>query len=80
MTDLPPATEAVRHELFRMADTLNQRLLNRLADVAGQLSRRERRGVVGALDGIEAEIQELHLLMRLLDDSFNSQAQKGDMS
>jgi hypothetical protein len=55
-------------------------LLNRLADVAGQLSRRERRGVVGALDGIEAEIQELHLLMRLLDDSFNSQAQKGDMS
>jgi hypothetical protein len=63
-----------------MADTLNQRLLNRLADVAGHLSRRERRGVLGALDGIETEIQEMRTLMRILPDGFNSQVPKGELS
>lgn len=63
-------TEAIREELFRKAETINQQLLTRFADVADHMSREEDRAVIGVLEGTEADIARMRSLMILLRDCF----------
>ncbi len=72
MSDLPAPTDAIRTLLFRKAETLNQRLLSRLADVADHLSKREHRAAIGALAGLEADIATIQTYMLLVRDHFES--------
>ena len=65
MSELPTTTQAIRAELFRKAETINKRLLARFADVAGHVSRREERAVIGTLEGTEVEILRMRSLMLL---------------
>jgi hypothetical protein len=57
MDDPQSPTEAIRSLLFRKARTINERLLMRLQDAAGHLSRNENCAVIGALAGMEADIK-----------------------
>jgi hypothetical protein len=72
MSDLPTPTDAIRTLLFRKAETLNQRLLERLADVANHISSHEHRAAIGALAGLEADIATVRTLMMLMRDYFES--------
>jgi hypothetical protein len=72
MSDLPTPTDAIRTLLFRKAESLNQRLLERLADVANHISSREHRAAIGGLAGLEADIATIRTLMMLMRDCFES--------
>ena len=70
MNDLPTNTEAIRSVLFRKAETLNQRLLERSTQIADHLGNRDDRAVLGALDGMEATVASIRTLMSLARDCF----------
>ena len=62
--------------MFRKAETLNERLLTRLRDAASHLSRNEDRAVIGALAGMEADIESMRTLMVLVRDHFQTENSK----
>ena len=70
MDDLRTTTDAIRRLLFRRADLLTQHLLKRMADVASHIRSDDYRAVIGALDGLESDIQTIRTLMALMDDCF----------
>jgi len=72
MSDLPTPTDAIRTTLFRKAETLNQRLLSRLADVANHLNKRDHRAVIGALAGLEDDITNIRTYMKLVAFEFDA--------
>jgi hypothetical protein len=61
-------TEAIRALLFQRAQILTDHLLRRLADVASHVNSKNHRAVIGALDGLEAEVQTIRTLMVLMDE------------
>jgi len=69
--------EAIREVLFRDVETINQRLMKKLADVADHVSRREDRAVIGALEGAEADIEMMQGMMLLARDCFAIPDEKG---
>ena len=69
-------TRAIRSLLFRKAETINERLLTRLRDAAGHLSRNEDRAVIGALAGMEADVERMRTLMVLIRDHFQTENSK----
>jgi len=77
MSDLPTPTDAIRTLLFRKAETLNQRLLERLANVRDHLSKRNHRAVIGALAGLEADLANVRAFMTLIRDYFESDDSQG---
>jgi hypothetical protein len=77
MSDIPTPTDAIRTLLFRKAETLNQRLLERLADVADHLSKRKHRAAIGALAGLEADIATICSFMVLVQDTFEPDFSEG---
>ena len=70
-------TEAIRTLLFRKADTVNKELHKRLWDTARHLSNNNELAVLGALAGMEAEVEALRTLMVLARDHFKSQERQG---
>jgi hypothetical protein len=68
--------KAIRDLLFREANTINERLLRRLQDAAGHLSRNENRVVIGALAGMEAEVERMRTFMVLIRDHFQTENSK----
>jgi hypothetical protein len=79
MHEPPTTTEAIRKELFRKAEAINQQLFKRFADTADHLSRHEERAVIGALEGAEADIARMRSLMLLLRDCFAFPAHEGGL-
>ncbi len=77
MSDLPAPTDAIRTLLFRKAETLNQRLLERLADVRDHLSKHNHRAAIGALAGLETDIATICTLLLLIRDHLESDASQG---
>jgi hypothetical protein len=65
--------------LFRKAETINERLLTRLQDAAGHLSRNEDRAVIGALAGMEADVERMRAFMVLARDHFQTQNSKEEL-
>ena len=61
---------AIREVIFRNAETLTNRLLQRLADLATHVSKEEDRAAIGALSGTEADIERIRSLMVLARDCF----------
>lgn len=49
---------------------LNQQLLKRLTDVSDHISRKETLGAIGALEGMDYEVETIRTLMRLVRDHF----------
>jgi hypothetical protein len=70
MNEPEPPITAIRGELFRRAETINNQLLARFADVADHLNHCEDRSVIGALEGSEADIAKMRSLMLLARDCF----------
>lgn len=56
--------------MFRSARTNNQRLLVRLEEVDAHLSSGSQLAVIGALEGVEADIARIRNLMLVLRDCF----------
>ena len=69
----PSPTEAIRSLLFRKAETINERLLTRLRDAASHLSKTQDRAVIGAIAGMEADIDMMRTLMALVRDHFRTE-------
>lgn len=63
-------TEAIRSLLFQKAETVNQQLLKRLSEASDHISRRETLGVIGAIEGMEFDLESLRTFMRLVRDHF----------
>jgi hypothetical protein len=63
-------TETIRSLLFEKAASLNQQLLKRTTDVSDHISRGETLGVIGALEGMDYEVETIRTLMRLMHDHF----------
>jgi hypothetical protein len=66
--------KAIRTVLFRKAETLNERVYLRLAQVAAHLQQGEHRAAIGALEGVDADIAQIRALMLLMRDCFASDA------
>jgi len=79
MDDPQSPTKAIRILLFRKAKTINERLLTRLHDAAGHLSRNENRAVIGALAGMEADIESMRIFMVLMRDHFQTENSKEEL-
>ena len=73
MDDHQSPTKAIRSLLFREAEAINERLLTRLRDVARHLSRNENRAVIGALAGMEADVERMRTFMVLIRDHFQTE-------
>jgi hypothetical protein len=58
---------------------LNHRLLGRLADTTSHLSKNEARAVIGALAGMEPDIENLRTLMVLVRDCFQTNNSKEEL-
>jgi hypothetical protein len=65
--------------LFRKAELLTERLLTRLTDTASHLSKNEARAVIGALSGMESDIENLRTLMVLVRDCFQTTNSKEEL-
>jgi hypothetical protein len=65
--------------LFRKAETLNERLLTRLRDVASHLSGNQDRAVIGAIAGMEADVLSMRTLMVLVRDHFPAENSKEEL-
>lgn len=72
MSEPQSRTDAIRDLLFRKAETINERLLTRLRDSASHLSNNEARAVIGALAGMESDVESLRTLMVLVRDCFQT--------
>jgi hypothetical protein len=68
--------QAIRALLFRNAETANQHMLKRLGDVARHLSKTNDRAVIGALDGMESEVERVRTMMVLARDHFPAENSK----
>ena len=79
MSDPQSPTEAIRSLLFRKAELLTERLLTRLTDTASHLSKNEARAVIGALSGMESDIENLRTLMVLVRDCFQTTNSKEEL-
>ena len=79
MDDPPSPAKTVRSLLFRKAETINERLLTRLHDAAIHLSRNEDRAVIGALAGMEADIESMRSFMMLVRDHFQTENLKEEL-
>ncbi len=79
MDDPQSPTKAIRSLLFRKAETINERLLTRLQDAAGHLSRNENRAVIGALAGMEADVERMRTFMVLIRDHFQTENSKEEL-
>ena len=82
-TLLPVLRAHVRREVVpphaRQANTINDRLLMRLQDAAGHLSRNENRAVIGALAGMEAEVERMRTFMVLIRDHFQTENSREEL-
>jgi len=76
MIDPQSPTKAIRSLLFRKAKEINERLLTRLQDAAGHLSGNENRAVIGALAGMETEVERMRTFMVLIRDHFQTENSK----
>ena len=79
MIDPQSPTNAIRSLLFRKAETINERLLTRLHDAASHLSRNENRAVIGALAGMEVDIESMRSFMVLIRDHFQTENSKEEL-
>lgn len=79
MDDPQSPTKAIRSLLFRKAETINERLLMRLQDAAGHLSRNENRAVIGALAGMEGDVECMRTFMVLIRDHFQTENSKEEL-
>jgi hypothetical protein len=79
MDDPQSPTKAIRSLLFRKAETINERLLTRLHDTAIHLSRNENRAVIGALAGMEADVDRMRTFMVLIRDHFQTENSKEEL-
>ncbi len=79
MDDPQSPTNAIRSLLFRKAETINERLLTRLHDAAIHLSRNEDRAVIGALAGMEADVESMRTFMVLVRDHFQTENSKEEL-
>ena len=79
MDDPQSPTKAIRSLLFRKAKTINERLLMRFQDAAGHLSRNENCAVIGALAGMEADIESMRTFMVLMRDHFQTENSKEEL-
>ena len=77
MNEPQTTTAAIRKELFRKAEVINQQLITRISDVIDHLSSQEDRAVIGALEGTEADIAKIRSLMLLLRDCFALPREEG---
>ena len=75
--ELPETTEAIRNAVFRKAQTINQRLLQRFTETADYLDSGSHLAVLGALEGSEADVVSMRNLMLLLRDCFAPPQSKG---
>lgn len=76
MNDPQAPTKAIRSLLFRKAEAINDRLLTRLHDAAIHLSRNEIRAVIGALAGMEADVETMRNFVVLVRDHFHTENSK----
>lgn len=79
MDDPQSPTKAIRNLLFRKAEEINERLLTRLQDAAAHLSRNENRAVIGALAGMEADVDRIRTFMVLIRDHFQTENSKEEL-
>jgi hypothetical protein len=79
MSEPQSPTEAIRSTLFRKAELLTERLLTRLTDTTSHLSKNEARAVIGALAGMESDIENLRTLMVLVRDCFQTTDSKEEL-
>jgi hypothetical protein len=79
MIDPQSPTKAIRSLLFRKAETINERLLTRLRDAADHLSRNEDRAVIGALAGMEGDVERMRNFMVLVRDHFRTENSKEEL-
>ncbi len=79
MDDPQSPTKAIRSLLFRKAEAINERLLTRLHDAAIHLSRNENRAVIGALAGMEADVERMRAFMELIRDHFQTENSKEEL-
>ena len=79
MKDQKWRAKAIRSLLFRKAETINERLLTRLHDAADHLSRNENRAVIGALAGMEADVETMRTFMVLIRDHFQTENFKEEL-
>ena len=63
-------TETVRSLLFEKAESVNQQLLKRLSEASDHISKRETLAVIGAIEGLESDLETIRTLMRLMRDHF----------
>ncbi len=79
MSEPQSPAEAIRSLLFRKAKLVTERLLTRLTDTTSHLSKNEARAVIGALAGMESDIENLRTLMVLVRDCFQTTNSKEEL-
>lgn len=79
MSEPQSPTETIRSLLFRKAETLNELMLTRLRDAATHLSKNQDRAVIGAIAGMEADIESMRTLMVLVRDHFQAENSKEEL-
>ncbi len=79
MSELQSANNAIRILLFRKAELIAQQLLRQLADTTSHLRKNEASAVIGALAGMESDIENLRTLMVLVRDSFQTKNSKEEL-
>ncbi len=77
MSELPIPILAVRTVLFRKAEIIHCHLLAQLMDVGTSISRGSECAVLGALEGMEDEVDRMRQLMFVLLDCFDPSIPKG---
>ena len=75
--ELPEVTEAIRAAVFRRAETINQRLFQRFAEMVDHLGSGSELAALGTLEGAEADLASLRSLMLVLRDCFTPPKEKG---
>ena len=78
MTEPMNPTEAISEELFRIAQTLNQRLLKRSTEAQSHLDNGEALGAIGAFAGAEDDLDALRTLLRLAHERLPGHRSQGE--
>jgi hypothetical protein len=65
-------TEEIRTVVFAKAKLSHERLTRQLADVGESLGKGEHLAAIGALEGLEVDVNRIRELMLLLRDCFES--------